>query len=317
MSSAALKAAATGAATPEQARSPYEALKRRLESNRTEFKPLLGSDANVDKFLRVVLNAILANPDLIEADFRTLVASCMKAAQDGLMPDGREAVLNVYNTKVKKADSTGRESWDWISAVQYLPMVGGMVKKLYDSGDVTYVDAAAVYANDKFTFRRGDSPSLEHEPTMEDEPGTVVAAYAVIKLKSGEIKREVMPRRDIEAVRAASKSGENEKGPWKKWYDQQAIKSVLKRAYKQLPKSDALERVIAADNEALGFASASPLDLVKGAAPALTHAPTAAGFEITPTPAGAAADAVPVGAEPTEADFQAQLRREAEGAGTT
>lgn len=267
MSSSALKAAATGQVTPKEARSPYEALKRQLETNKPEFKPLLGTDANVDKFVRVVLNSVLSNPDLIEADFRTLVTACMKAAQDGLMPDGREAVLNIYSTKVKKGE---RE--EWIKAVQYLPMVGGLVKKLYESGEVTYVDAAAVYANDKFTFRRGDDPKLEHEPTLEDDPGQVVAAYVVIKLKSGEIKREVMPRRDIEAVRAASKS--SGKGPWATWYDQQAIKSVIKRAYKQLPKTDALERVIANDNEAVGFAASTSLEIVKPATtPALAHQP--------------------------------------------
>lgn len=264
MSAKDLKAVATGTATPKEARSPYEALKRQIESNKAEFKPLLGSDSNVDRFVRVVLNSVLANPDLIEADFRTLVSACMKAAQDGLMPDGREAVLNIYNTKVTK---NGRE--EWVKAVQYLPMVGGLIKKLYESGEVTYVDAAAVYANDKFVFRRGDDPKLEHEPFMGDDPGIIVAAYVVIKLKSGEVKREVMPRRDIEAVRGASKSGS--KGPWATWYDQQAIKSVIKRAYKQLPKADALDRIIASDNEALGFAALNPLpELVR---PALAHQP--------------------------------------------
>lgn len=294
MSSAALKAAATGAATPKEARSPYEALKRQLETNKPEFKPLLGTDANVDKFVRVVLNSVLSNPDLIEADFRTLVTACMKAAQDGLMPDGREAVLNIYSTKVKKGD---RE--EWIKAVQYLPMVGGLVKKLYESGEVTYVDAAAVYANDKFTFRRGDDPKLEHEPTLEDDPGQVVAAYVVIKLKSGEIKREVMPRRDIEAVRAASKS--SGKGPWATWYDQQAIKSVIKRAYKQLPKTDALERVIASDNEAVGFAAPPTLEIVKPAAPAIAHQP---------------ADPIETGI-PTEEEAAAFLAAEAQAEGRT
>lgn len=263
MSAASLKAAATGTATPQEARNPYEALKRKLEMHKPEFRPLLGTDDNVDKFVRVVLNAVMSTPDLIEADFRTLILACMKAAQDGLMPDGREAVLNIYSTKVTKS---GRE--EWVKAVQYLPMVGGMIKKLYESGEVIYVDAAAVYANDKFLFRRGDDPKLEHEPTMADDAGIIVAAYVVIKLKSGEVKREVMPRRDIEAVRGASKSGS--KGPWATWYDQQAIKSVIKRAYKQLPKTDALERLIGNDNEALGYVAPSPLEIVK---PALTHQP--------------------------------------------
>lgn len=241
-----LKNVATGQATPQEARNPYEQLKRQLETSKAEFKPLLGTDTNVDRFIRVVLNAVLSNPDLLEADRRSLIASCMKAAQDGLLPDGREAVLNIYNTKVKK---NGQESW--VKMAQYLPMVGGLIKKLYESGEITYIDAAAVYASDKFVYRRGDDPKLEHEPFLGDDAGLIIAAYVVIKLKNGEVKREVMPRRDIEAVRGASKSAD--RGPWVTWYDQQAIKSVIKRIYKQLPKADALEKIIASDNEALGF----------------------------------------------------------------
>lgn len=246
MSTNALKQVATGQMTGQQVRNPYDVLKNQLEKSKGEFKPVLGTEANVERFIRVVLNAVIANPELLEADRRSLLTACMKAALDGLMPDNRDAVLNIYNTKVKK---DGRESW--VKMAQYLPMVGGLIKKLYESGEVTYLDAAAVYANDRFVFRRGDDPKIEHEPCMGDDPGEIVAAYVVVKLKNGEIKREVMPRRDIEAVRKASKTPD--KGPWQTWYDQQAIKSVIKRAYKQLPKTDALERIIAADNDALGF----------------------------------------------------------------
>jgi recombination protein RecT len=252
MSSQALKAAATGAATPDQARNPYESLKRSLESSKAEFMPLLGNSAqNVDRFIRVVLNSVLANPDLIEADRRTLITACMRAAQDGLLPDGRDAVLNIYNTK--KRDGSGREYWT--KAVQYLPMVGGLVKKLYAGGEITYLDAACVYANDRFTYRRGDDPKLEHEPTLDKDPGPIVAAYVVAKLKNGEIKREVMPKRDLDKVRAASKASGS--GPWVGWEDQMAIKSVIKRAYKQLPGSDQFEQLDQYDNEQMAIASAS------------------------------------------------------------
>lgn len=260
-------------AAAQQPRSPYEALKGQLEKSKAEFMPLLGqSQQNVDRFIRVVLNAVMGNPDLLDADRRSLISACLRAAQDGLLPDGREAVLNIYNTKVKE---NGRDVW--VKKAQYLPMVGGLVKKLYESGEVTYIDAACVYEGDRFTYRRGDEPKLEHEPTMSDEPGQIVAAYVVIKLKNGEVKREVMPRRDIEAVRGASKSKDS--GPWATWYDQQAIKSVIKRAYKQLPKADAFEAVAEHDNNALGFASASVSvgEITKrepapqDAPPALTH----------------------------------------------
>jgi recombination protein RecT len=289
VSTQALKNVATGQAAPQEARNPYEVLKRQLETSKAEFKPLLGTDTNVDRFIRVVLNAVLATPDLLEADRRSLIAACMKAAQDGLLPDGREAVLNIYNTKVKKG---GQEQW--VKMAQYLPMVGGLVKKLYESGEITYIDAAAVYENDKFVYRRGDDPKLEHEPSLGDDAGKIIAAYAVIKLKNGEVKREVMPRRDIEAVRGASKSAE--RGPWVTWYDQQAIKSVIKRIYKQLPRADALEKVVASDNEALGFVDMSPQSAVGNAlrpaqAPqALENSPTeSAHFDMSDT-----REAVPV-----------------------
>ncbi|SCK49413.1 recombination protein RecT [Variovorax sp. HW608] len=250
---------------PEAPPNSYEGLKRQLEGSKHEFLPLLGSQANVDAFVRVVLNAVLANPALTTCNRRSLIAACMKSAMDGLMPDAREAVLNVYNTKVKDPQ-TGRENW--VPMAQYLPMVGGMIKGLYESGLVSMVDAAAVFEKDRFLFRRGDAPVLEHEPTSEDDPGRVKAAYVVVRMTSGELKREVMFRRDIEAVRAVSKSGTGEASPWVKWYDQQAIKSVIKRAAKQLPRMDRLDRLIAHDNEAIGIAGQTGLgDIVAPAAP--------------------------------------------------
>jgi recombination protein RecT len=224
--------------------------------------PLVGGEAQARTFVRVVLNAVQQTPALLGADRRTLLLACMKAARDKLMPDGKEAVFNIYNTKQKV---NGRDTW--VEAVQYLPMVAGLIKKLYESGFVTFVDAAAVYAKDEFTYERGDAPKLVHKPTLANDPGDIVAAYVVVKLKNGETKREVMPRRDIEKVRAASKAPD---GPgWKNWYDQFAIKSVIKRAYKQLPSSVELEQVIEHDNEAVGFADFAGSDAGPSAVDAL------------------------------------------------
>lgn len=250
MSSAALKAAATGAATPDEARNPYEALKRQLEQSKAEFLPIMGnSPQNVDRFIRVVLNAVLANPDLLTVNRRSLVSAAMRAAQDGLMPDGREAVFNVYNQKMSKRGEPDR----WEPCAQYLPMVGGLIKKLYEGGEITYVDAVCVYQGDVFKYQRGDEPKIQHEPKGEGSFADIVAVYCIVKLKNGEIKREVMFRQDIERVRGASKSGQS--GPWVTWFDQQAIKSVIKRIYKQLPRADAFESIADADNRASGFAS--------------------------------------------------------------
>jgi phage RecT family recombinase len=244
MSTAQLKSALTGE-TPADA-NPYDLLSHQLDNHRAEFQKLLGKEVPVDRFIRTVKNAVLQNPDLLTVERKSLITAALKAASDHLVPDGREAVFNIYNTKVKRGTAEV-----YIPMAQYLPMVGGMIKKLWQSGHVTYVDAAAVYAHDEFIYERGDLARLVHKPFGGDEPGEITAAYVVVKLTNGEMKREVMWRRDIERVREASKSPN---GPgWRTWYDQFAIKSVIKRAYKQLPSTPDLDSLVEADNEAMGF----------------------------------------------------------------
>lgn len=232
---------------PQQ--NPIQALRGMLEGPmKTEIAKALPKGIDPDRFIRTVVTAVQMNPKLLEADRRSLFGACMKAAQDGLMPDGREAVLNIYSTKVK-----GPNGDYWADMVQFLPMVRGLLKAMRNSGEVASVDAAAVYERDHFRFVRGDDPRIEHEPYLgAEEAGDVVAAYVIVKLVNGETHREVMSKRDIEKVREASKAPN---GPgWSKWYDQFAIKSVVKRAYKLLPSSsDRLDRVIEHDNEAMEF----------------------------------------------------------------
>lgn len=232
---------------------PVVALRTTLEGPmRAEIAKALPVDIDPDRFIRTVVTSVQMNQDLAYADRRSLFGACMKAAQDGLLPDGREAVLNIYNTKVKDK-ATGRE--EWVQTVQYLPMVRGILKVMRNSGMIAHIDAAAVYERDEFSFERGDDPKIVHNPYLgDDEPGKVIAAYIIVRLTNGETHREVMPRRDIEKTRAASKSGDGASSPWTKWYDQMAIKAVIKRASKILPtSSEALDRVLQNDNDAMGF----------------------------------------------------------------
>jgi recombination protein RecT len=235
--------------------SPVAELRRTLESGmRTEIGKALPKDIDPDRFIRTIITAVQLNDDLIYADRRSLFAACMRAAQDGLFPDGREAVFNIYNTKVKVKEGN-RTVDQWVKMVQYLPMVRGLLKAMRNSGEIAHIDAAAVYERDEFRFTRGDDPKIEHEPYLgEDDPGQIFAAYIIVRLNNGEAHREVMPRRDIEKTRLASKNAGGDNSPWTKWYDQMAIKAVIKRAAKLLPNSsDRLDRVIDHDNEAMGF----------------------------------------------------------------
>lgn len=300
-----------------------QALKGQIDGMQGELQRVLGPRVQAAAFVGAAWAAVLHNPKLVEADRRTFFAALRKAAGDGLVPDGREAVLNVYNTKVKESGGNFR----WVKKVEYLPMVGGLVKKLYESGEITYLDAAVVYQKDSFRFRRGDAASLEHEPYLgAEDPGPIIAAYCVVKLKNGEIKREVMPWRDIEKVRAASKSGEDDKGPWVTWPDQMAIKSVIKRISKQVPKSPELERLIAMDDALEYGAMDAAAQAAAGGAPALNFNPSqsladvmgeagAAGGEPEPVEGGNAPPARQEARQAPAAKREAQDIDEAQDAG--
>jgi recombination protein RecT len=272
MSQSQLKQIARGEAPQSSAKDRMQAFRSQLDNMHPELRKILGPRVSVDQFIGAAWAAVLQNPGLVDADRLSFFSALRKAANDGLVPDGREAVLNVYNTKQKFGD----DDWRWVKKVEFLPMVGGLVKKLYESGEVTYLDAAAVFELDHFAFRRGDAPAIEHEPYLgTEDPGEIVAAYAIVKLRNGETKREVMGRRDLDKVRAASKSAD--KGPWSGWNDQMAIKSVIKRAYKQLPHTPTVDRLIDIDN-AVSFGAgddsqAQPGALPHAAAPALNFDP--------------------------------------------
>lgn len=230
----------------------FTEFRRQINLLRPDMAKMIGAD-KVDKFIRVCLNAVQANPAALEADRRSLFQAAMAAAQDGLMPDGNEAVFNVYNTKVKEGNTER-----WVATVQYLPMAFGLVQKIYESG-ATYVDAAAVYEKEmpEFEYRRGDDPLIKHIPWRGgDDRGNVAAAYVVVKYKNLETKREVMFRADIEKVRKKSRAPnglmwkEGEDG----FYDQGAIKSVIHRIVKQLPEAERLRAALMNDNRAIGLA---------------------------------------------------------------
>lgn len=216
-----------------------------LEAYSSNLIDALPAHIPVEHFRRMVLTAINQNLDLATADRRTLFIACVKCASDGLMPDGREAALVVFNTKTKNA--RGQEVW--INAVQYMPMVAGIRKRMRNSGDVLSAEAEVVRKKDHFRFRLGDDPFIEHEPCglETEDPGEVIGAYAIIKLRNGEIIRDVMRKADIEAARNISRAKD---GPmWKNFYGEGARKTVLRRASKSAPQTAMIEFARLLDDE--------------------------------------------------------------------
>ena len=219
----------------------------------------------------------------------------MKAAQDGLLPDGREGALVVYRTKAREGG--------WIEKVQWMPMIAGILKKVRNSGELKSIRAHVVHENDKFRVVLGDDEKLEHDPNYFD-PGKPVGVYAIAETKEEGIYREFMSFADVERVRGASRAKDS--GPWVQWWGEMAKKTVLRRLAKRLPTSSDLDDLIRRDDELYDFGKdgeparafrpvASPLlDVAPEDAPVALDAPVApALIDETPTvkgPVGQGAD---------------------------
>ena len=222
--------------------SPIEAVRGTLTKMSHEFQSALPPQIPVEKFIRTTLTAIQMQPALLDTDRRSLLGSCMKAAQDGLLCDGREAALVIFK-----------------GHAQYLPMVGGILKKMRNSGEIASIGAHVVYENDHFDYSLGDDEQITHKPLLTGDRGKAIAAYAIAKTKDGAIYREVMSLAEIEKVRNASRASGN--GPWVQWWDEMARTTVIKRIAKRLPSSADVDQVIDASNEIVGFSQQSPIDI--------------------------------------------------------
>lgn len=231
----------TGTAVAKRAPTNFEI---ELAEYEPQIAAVLPDHIKPDHFRRTVITAVNLNPDLVRADRRSLFTSCVQAAQDGLYPDGKEAALVIFNTKVKRG---GAE--EWIQKVQYMPMVKGIRKLMRNTGEVDSAVAHVVHERDHFDYELGDDEKIEHKPAIGDR-GRPIAAYAIIKLANGEIIREVMDVAEIERVRAVSKAAQ--KGPWVSWWGEMARKTVLRRAAKSAPTSAEVDRTLTRDEDLTG-----------------------------------------------------------------
>jgi len=207
-----------------------------------EFSKVLPGHIPSDKFVQNAITAINANPDLKSGnvDQSTIYSSLMKAAQDGLVVDGREAAIVTYNSK------------GGTKTAQYIPMVAGLLKKMRNTGEIASITYGVVYRNEyeqgRFKYIKGDHESLTHDPIMFEEKGDMIGVYAVVTLKDDTKIREFMDMKQLKKIQGSSKTGSSSYSPWNMWFEEMCVKSVLRKVTKLCPMSSDLDRVFKRDD---------------------------------------------------------------------
>lgn len=238
----------------------------RQQSKVAEFKAMLRgvmerdfplpTSVTQEAFTNAAIVAVQDNPKILDCDPSSVFRALRRLGALGLVPDGREAALVPFKTRV---------GGQYIDACQAMPMVFGLIKSARRSGTVKDIRAHVVYGREvedgRFRYLAGDDEILEHNPILFGDRGEPVGAYAIAVMTDGEIVREVMTAQEIDRVRRAGASqlvfAKNERpkvsdapiGIWETWWEEMWKKTVIRRMTKRLDLSAEDRRIITADED--------------------------------------------------------------------
>jgi len=173
------------------------------------------------RMIRLLFNSIQTTPELASCSLPSILQSLIQCAIIGLEP----------NTPLGLA---------WIlpyrGEAQLILGYRGLLELCYRSKQGIFPMAYAVYEGDDFSFQYGTAKYLRHIPKGNINDDSLTHVYAIAKINN-DYEFLVMFRSEIDHIRSLSPAGNSEHSPWKKFYSQMAMKTILKRFLKNLPLS--------------------------------------------------------------------------------
>jgi len=119
----------------------------------------------------------------------------------------------------------------------------GLLHLAMSTGSIEWGQSKLVYANDSYE-NLGIDQAPSHKYSAFGARGELVGAYCVVRTSTGAYLTEEMSREQLEAVKARSESGKQNKGPWFTDFEEMCRKTVVKRAAKMWPKVNRLDDAI-------------------------------------------------------------------------
>lgn len=181
----------------------------------------------VRQCVALTLNAATKNPTLYNCTQTSLMRSMLDSCVLGILPNGRDAHLIPYGQECQLS-------------IDYK----GFITLATKSERISGIRAEIVCKNDIFVWKNS---KIDHEVDFFGDRGELVGAYAVAVMKDGTELSAVMSKKEIDAIRSRSRSGN--KGPWVTDYAEMARKTVVRRLSKYLPLSPAAMAVIDYDDK--------------------------------------------------------------------
>ena len=225
-----------------------------FEANKGSIASVLPKHVSPERLMKVALHAIRTTPALQECTTKSLFGAVVQASQLGLEPNtilGHAYLVPFKNRKTGTTD------------VQLIAGYKGLIDLARRSGQIESIAAHAVHEHDEFEFSYGLEESLVHRPNMHGNRGSIIAFYAVAKLKGGCHAFEVMSKADVDTVMRSTQS-KGQWGPWKDNYTEMGRKTVIRRLAKFLPLSIEFATLAALDGQHEGNEPQGMADVLDG-----------------------------------------------------
>lgn len=218
-------------------------LKTYLDGMKGQFIDSLPVGVNPNKWWSVAVHFLTCGDknsrNLMALPSPMVAASLMECASDGLLLDGKEALIVGY----------GGEN----PSCNYQRGYKGCVKLIRNSGEAAVIGAEVVYENDTYdawTDEDGQHFKFRKFRGRKKERGARVCTFAFLKTKDGELYFVELDLDEMDAVRACSKVQDIYDGPFG---DEMYKKCGVTRLLKLAPSSTDVDFIMEKEHENFDF----------------------------------------------------------------
>ena len=194
---------------------------------------------SADRMYQLALSTYNQTPELSECSPQSVLGCLMKCTALGLEPSavdglGRAYILPYYNKKTNHKEA------------QLIIGYKGILDLARRSGQIVDISARAVHEGDFFEYEYGINENIRHIPSPDyDGTQPLTHVYVVAHFKDGGHYIDVMTKKEVDAVRARSKTSKF--GPWVTDYEAMARKTVIRRAFPYMPVSVEVQADVISD----------------------------------------------------------------------
>jgi recombination protein RecT len=202
-------------------------------------KTLDGDEKLQRSFKMALLNSFSRTPSLLNCTAMSVKKALLNCAAMRLWPDTPQQHAHMIPYKT-----------DCTLIVGYR----GLLELMWRSGKLRDIYCESVHEADIFDVKLGTEKRLHHVPDFGEnvdrsDDSKIRCVYCVSVNEFGEKGFTIMTRSEIEKVRGASRGSKSDFSPWQNWWEQMALKTVLRRRAKWLPMSEEFRKAEEVENE--------------------------------------------------------------------